>query len=141
MPLYVYQNACPTMEILTPNLTIGEAHYLPLIADEQAWIEENLAQADRMAIPQNFELTAPVYDPAAYGPQIKEQSKEYTNPQTAAFCRLLQIPNHFDATEEDREDRRRKGPPEATWGRGGRGGGRGFMRGGRGGRGRGRGSR
>lgn len=125
----------------------GQAHYAPLIAAEEEWVEQNLVQKNRMAIPENFERTAPVYDPGA-GLYPREQSKEYTNPQTVAFCDMLQIPNHFDAPEEDREERRRNAPQEdQNHGGGGRRGGSGnrgrghWGRGGGGGRysGRGRG--
>ncbi|KAG7005077.1 hypothetical protein G7Y79_00022g052980 [Physcia stellaris] len=122
----------------------GQAHYAPLIDAENEWIEQNLVQTGRMVIPENFERTAPVYDPAV-GLYPKEQSKEYTNPQTIAFCDLLQIVNHFDASEEEREERRRHAPQEDR-NQGGRGGGAGWRggrghggRGGGGGRGRGRG--
>lgn len=123
----------------------GQAHYAPLIDAENEWIEQNLVQTGRMVIPENFERTAPVYDPAV-GLYPKEQSKEYTNPQTIAFCDLLQIVNHFDASEEEREERRRHAPQEDQ-GQGGRGGGGGWKGGrghggrggGGGGRGRGRG--
>ena len=114
----------------------GQAHYAPLIAAEEEWVEQNLVQKGRMAIPENFELTAPVYNPEV-GLYPREQSKEYTNPQTVAFCDMLQIPNHFDAPEEEREERRRNAPPEdqGHGGGGGRGGGgnRGKGHGGRGG--------
>lgn len=59
-----------------------------------------------MAVPQNFELTAPVYDPRI-NIQTREQPKEYTNPQTVAFCKMLEIENFFDAPEEEREKRRK----------------------------------
>ncbi|KAL8785198.1 MAG: hypothetical protein Q9195_008731 [Heterodermia aff. obscurata] len=129
----------------------GQAYYAPRIATEEEWIEHNLVQKDRMAIPENFERTAPVYDPAV-GLYPKEQSKEYTNPQTVAFCDLLQIPNHFDSPDEEREERRRNAPQEdqdhGGGGGRGRGGNRGRGHGGRGGgggryngRGRGRGYR
>ena len=114
----------------------GQAHYAPLIAAEEEWVEQNLVQKDRMAIPENFERTAPVYDPDV-GLYPREQSKEYTNPQTVAFCDMLQIPNHFDAPEEDREERMRNAPQEDQ-DHGGGGGGR---RGGGGYRGRGHGGR
>ena len=92
-----------------------------------------------MTIPENFEITAPIYNPRI-GIGIREQPREYTNPQTVAFCETLDIENAFDATEEDREQRFRKGPrPEQDRGGAGgrdRGGGR---RGRDSGRGRGRG--
>lgn len=123
----------------------GESHYRPLIEAEEAWIEENLEKTDRMAIPENFEITAPVYDPSV-GLQPKEHPKEYTNSQTVAFCQMLGIENFFDASEEERDARRANAPPpgDGGWNSGGRGrggGGRGRV-GGRGrGRGKGRGNR
>ena len=117
----------------------GEAYYAPLIAAEEGWIEENMVQSGKMTIPKSFEKTAEVYDPRI-SIQTKEQPLEFTNPQTATFCNVLKIENFFDATEDDREERRRTGPAvvEDRCGRGGRGGSRG--RGG-GGFGRGRGGR
>ncbi|KAI4122806.1 MAG: hypothetical protein LQ338_005597 [Usnochroma carphineum] len=115
----------------------GESHYRPLIEAEEAWVEENLLGTDKMVIPEDFEITAPVYDPTV-GLHPKEHPKEYTNPQTVAFCRMLGIENFFHASEEEREARMAKGPPVA--GGGGASGGRGRGSGGRGGgRGRGRG--
>ena len=85
----------------------GESHYRPLIETEEAWVEKNLVAANEMRIPENFTITAPVYD-QAMGIDAREQPKEYTNPQTTAFCRLLHIPNPFDISEEERALRRRK---------------------------------
>ncbi|KAI4215679.1 MAG: hypothetical protein LQ349_009139, partial [Xanthoria aureola] len=42
----------------------GESHYRTLIETEEAWIEKNLVEADKMVIPENFEMTAPIYDPS-----------------------------------------------------------------------------
>lgn len=125
----------------------GEAFYTPLIAREEEWVEEHLVKQGKMAVPESFEITAPVYDGEAIGSVGGKQPREYTNPQTHAFCDMLGIPNHFDAHEEEREERRRvKGlqvqSENASGGsRGyGRGGGRGRGGGGRGGgRGQGRG--
>ncbi|KAL8693714.1 MAG: hypothetical protein Q9218_001515 [Villophora microphyllina] len=124
----------PLTSPIPPNL--GESHYLPLIQAEEAWVEENLVKTRNMAVPENFEMTAPTYDQPV-GLHPKEHPKEYTNPQTVAFCKLLNIRNFFDATEEEREERKKKAPPAGAGGErggGGRGRGRGF-----GGRGRGRG--
>lgn len=130
---------------------LGEGVYSPLIAQEEEWVEEHLVRRGKMAVPENFEITAPVYDGKAIGSVGREQPREYTNPQTKAFCEMLGIPNHFDASEEEREELRvRKGlqvqSENASGGGGGRGrgGGRGGHRcrggGGRGGgRGQGRG--
>lgn len=115
----------------------GEGFYQPLIAAEEVWVEENLETKGLMKIPENFEITAPVYD-SAVGIRTQEQSKEYTNQQTVAFCELLGIENKFLASEEEREARRLQGPKLSS-GRG-RGGGRGFRgHGGGGGRSRDRG--
>ncbi|KAF2084485.1 DBR1-domain-containing protein [Saccharata proteae CBS 121410] len=125
----------------------GNEHYQPLIEQEEAWVEENLVRSGKMAVPEDFAITAPPYDPSL-GQQVEGQPHEYSNPHTKAFCELLQIPNPFHAEEAEREARRAAGPgpEEARPGRGrggfrgnrGRGGGGGGGRG-RGGRGRGRG--
>lgn len=127
---------------ISPNK--GEAFYQPLIAAEEAWVEANFEKKGLMKIPENFEITAPIYDPAI-GIGTREQPKEYTNPQTVAFCELVGIENKFLASEEEREARRLQGPKAGemrSFGGRGRGGGRGFRGhgggGGGGGRGRGR---
>ena len=93
-----------------------------------------------MRIPENFEVTAPVYD-AEVGIDGRAQPREYTNSQTARFCEMLGIGNPFDVSEEERDRRIQNGPPRGDSSRmdGGRGGFRG--RGGGRGRGRGRGDR
>lgn len=119
----------------------GQAHYAPLIAAEEQWVQENIVNPGLLTIPENFELTAPVHDPAE-GVNSREQPHEYTNPQTEAFCTLLGIENKFHASEEEREERMRIGPKQEEGGAGGGGGGGGWGSGrGRGnGRGRGRGA-
>ena len=119
----------------------GEAHYRPLIAEEEAWVEENLVKRGRMAIPENFVPTAPFYDPAM-GIRVMEQPMEYTNPQTTQYCELVGIENKFHGSDEEREARMRNGPTpveQASGDRGGRGAGgrmdRTFNRGSGGGRG------
>ena len=124
-----------------PNL--GEAAYTPLILREEEWIEENLVTQGKMGISDNFAITAPVYDGRAIGSVGREQPKEYSNPQTNAFCEMLGIQNWFDASEEDKEEMRRaktlKNESERMNGGGGRGRGWGGGRGRGGGDGRGRG--
>lgn len=133
---------------------LGESYYLPLIEKEEKWIEEHIVKTGRLEIPDNFELTAPVFEEGM--PEIiNEGPTEYDNPQMQQFCDLLGIENKFRSTPEEREVRMRNGPPPAEEGRdggfggrgrrgkdgGGRGEGRGRGRGGGrgGGRGRGRG--
>ncbi|KAI4184301.1 MAG: hypothetical protein L6R41_004832 [Letrouitia leprolyta] len=105
----------------------GEAYYRPLIEAEEIWVEENLVQTDKMQIPENFEITAPTYDPKV-GLHPKGNPKEYTNPQTVAFCKTLGIENFFTASEEERMARKAN-----NGGRGGGHRGRGRASGARGG--------
>lgn len=125
----------------------GEAHYRPLIEQEEAWVEEHLVQPGKMEIPTKFEQTAEPQD--SPGLSTKGMPIEYTNPHTKVFCDMLQIPVPFDATPEERlarkekDDAERQEQFESSGGRGGghhrggRGRGRGIGRG----RGRGRGGR
>ncbi|KAF1830605.1 lariat debranching enzyme [Decorospora gaudefroyi] len=141
------------LQVGNPNVQVpadkGDASYRSLIEKEMTWVEENIVRAGKMTIPEDFEQTAPVYEPAI-GIHVDEAPREYTNPHTQTFCDLLQIPNVLHASEEERAQLMQNGPrPEQQrsnrgGGRGGgghRGGGRGQgHRGrGRGGRGRGRG--
>lgn len=121
----------------------GEAHYLPLIRDQQAWVDEHIVAAGKLDVPLNFAHTAPPHAPG--DPEVTgDQPVEWTNPQTTAFCEMLGVVNYWDASEEERKVRREMGPAPVEFGghRGGgfgggrgRGGGRGGF--GRGGRGRG----
>ena len=87
-------------------------------------------------MPENFEVTAPVYD-RRVKVGVREMPREYVNPQTVAFCGLVGIGNAFAASEEEREERWKAGAAGAEEGKaGGFGGGRGRGYGG-GGRGRG----
>ncbi|KAK2791993.1 hypothetical protein FQN51_001967 [Onygenales sp. PD_10] len=135
----------------------GDARYKADILAAEEWVEENIVKQDKLTIPHNFSITAPVYDPAV-PIQTRETPPEYTNPQTAQFCELVGIENKFHLSDEERQARMLAGPPPAQnrppqynrrpRGRddfGGRGGGGSQRRGGRhghgGGRGRGRGGR
>ncbi|KAF2842210.1 DBR1-domain-containing protein [Patellaria atrata CBS 101060] len=121
-----------------------EATYRSLIIEQEEWIEQNVVKSGKMVIPQNFELTAPVYDPTQV-PKVSQQPREYNNPQTKAFCELLQIKNAFDSSEEDIAARLKAGPRtehQRMNNRGGKSFGKGGSRGRQGGgghRGRGRG--
>ncbi|EHK97662.1 putative Lariat debranching enzyme [Glarea lozoyensis 74030] len=122
---------------------LGESHYRPLIEKEQEWVTENIVKAGKLEIPENFVVTAPIFQDGM--PEIvSEGPVEYNNPQMQQFCGLVGIENKFFATDEEKQERMRSGPPPAEerrdggFGRGrgrGRGGGRGRARGrGRGGR-------
>ncbi|KAL9079552.1 MAG: hypothetical protein Q9157_001549 [Trypethelium eluteriae] len=91
----------------------GQEFYRPLIAKEEAWVEENLVQTGKMSVPHNFERTAPIFDPAQ-GTRVKGQPREFSNPQTKAFCELLQIANPFHATDEEILARAEAGPRPNT---------------------------
>ncbi|EKV15790.1 RNA lariat debranching enzyme, putative [Penicillium digitatum] len=122
----------------------GYEYYQQRITEEEEWVQENVINPGLLDIPTDFVLTAPIYDPGV-SINTHEQPKEYTNPQTSAFCNLIGIENKFDMSEEERQARMEAGPrPDEPrqysqsnrGGRGGRGrGGRG--RGGRRGPGRG----
>lgn len=127
-----------------PNL--GEAVYLPMIVKERAWVQEHIVEKGKLDVPENFEHTATPHVPSS-PEKVNNQPDEYTNPQTVVFCKLLVLENLWDATAEERAQRKAAGPsPEASRSnqgnfRGGRGGNRGggFGRGQKRGRGRGRG--
>ncbi|KAI1260744.1 lariat debranching enzyme, C-terminal domain-containing protein [Xylariaceae sp. FL1019] len=117
---------------------LGEETYISLIDAERRWVDEHVVAPGRLAVPENFVITAPPHvegEPES----VNHQPEEYTNPQTAAFCNLVGVPNLWDATPEERAERKAKGPPPNAERRGGFGGGggrgRGGGRGGRGGRG------
>jgi lariat debranching enzyme len=113
----------------------GDAYYRPLIEKEMDWVSENIVKAGKMTVPEDFAQTAPVYEPTL-GIHVQESPQEYSNPHTQAFCALLQIPNPFHASDEERAEMVQNGPrPEQD--RGSRGGGRGRGGGYRGNRGRG----
>ncbi|KAK4040337.1 lariat debranching enzyme, C-terminal domain-containing protein [Parachaetomium inaequale] len=120
----------------------GEAHYLSVIEEQRAWVEENIVSQGKLDVPANFSVTAPVHRVGVDAEVVDEQPAEWTSPQTARFCEMLEVVNYWDASEEERKVRREMGPAPVEFGGGrGRGGGRGgFGRGGRG-RGGGRGGR
>ena len=119
---------------------LGEENYLPLIEAERAWVEQNIVDKGKLEVPENFVITASPHVPG--DPEsVDDQPDEYTNPQTETFCALVGVPNLWDASEAERQERKRQGPPQETMSnRGGGFGGRGRGGHGRGGgRGRGRG--
>ena len=125
-----------------PPPDLGEEAYQPMIDKERVWVEENIVWKDRLEVPHNFAVTAPPHKPGD-PPSVPWQPDEYTNPQTTAFCELVGVPDLWDATPEERRERKggadRVMAPEGHRAMGGALGGRDFRGGG--GRGRGRGGR
>lgn len=117
----------------------GSEAYLPLIQEAEQWVEQNIVAHDRLIIPDNFSITAPIYD-EKQRPRDPGMPVEHNDPQTIAFCELVGIENKFFATDEERAARQAQGPaPERPrYNQGGGRGGRGGRGGGRRGRGRGR---
>jgi lariat debranching enzyme len=137
------------LRVFEPELTLGgdsneripphrgDTYYRDRINEEEEWIEEHVVKTGKLRVPQNFTITAPVYDPKAeVAPSDKP--REYTSPQTSALCELIGIENKFDISEEERETRMARGPRpvEKSFSRGGRGGARGGRDNGFNGRGR-----
>jgi lariat debranching enzyme len=123
----------------------GEEYYRTRILEEEKWVEENIFKGCSQEVPYNFQPSAPNFDPSI-SLTTTDQPKEYTNSQTAEFCKLLEIPNPFDLSETDRQARMDAGPRPMGAGHDGRGrgGGRrggGHRGGGHRGGGRGRGGR
>jgi lariat debranching enzyme len=121
---------------------LGVAHYRALIEKEEEWVNEHIVRKGKLEIPVNFEITAPPFY-SGMPEIITEGPREYNNPQMQRYCDLVGIENKFFATDAEREDRMRNGPPptqDRGFGGKGRGRGGGGIRNGRGrGRGRGRG--
>jgi lariat debranching enzyme len=138
-----------------PPPDLGESTYLPQILAQEQWVQDNIAS---LTVPENFTITAPVYDDGQGINVDASLLREYSNPQTMAFCALLGIENPFHLDEQVRDERMRVGPRAEEVrrdgggykghrgrgggggggrGRGGRGSARGHRGGNRGGRGRG----
>ncbi|KAF2861704.1 DBR1-domain-containing protein [Piedraia hortae CBS 480.64] len=121
-----------------PNASIplqkSDEKYRELVGKQRAWVNENLSD---LRIPENFEVSAPVYDGGDWRQPEYRRVEEFPNPQTAAFCDMLKIENAYDISPEDREARLNAGPRQSSrdhGARGDRGRGRGRGRGGRRGR-------
>ena len=74
------------------------------IDKERKWVQENIVDAGKLAVPENFEIVAPVYSGTNTRPTTEEMPPEYDSPQMDAFCDLLKITNPLhSASPEDQE--------------------------------------
>ena len=71
-----------------------DAAYMNLISEAEVWVEENLVKQGKMAIPHNFEKHL-AQQPSNRSAQDSYQTTIFSNPQTAAFCEMLDIPLPF----------------------------------------------
>lgn len=95
----VFGNAEATVARAKP-----QTEYRDLIHEQEKWLGEHLAAED-LIVPENFTVTAPVYDNGNWNLPQYAIVDEYPNPQTAHFCKMLQIPDALEITEEQREAR------------------------------------
>ncbi|KAK3829388.1 MAG: DBR1-domain-containing protein [Benniella sp.] len=68
------------------------------LAVNREWVRDNITMKRGLAIPHNFQQTAPAHDPVrTMGPQEKHEAiMPFLNPQTVEFCSMLQIPNKIN---------------------------------------------
>ncbi|KAG0360915.1 lariat debranching enzyme [Gamsiella multidivaricata] len=79
-----------------PNIN-GPREFIELAVNRE-WVRNNITLKRGLAIPDNFQQTAPAHDPVrTMGPQQKTEAlRPFLNPQTAEFCSMLQIPNKIN---------------------------------------------
>jgi lariat debranching enzyme len=130
----VFRDASPSSQFPQDE---GSANYAPQIEKEAVWVEKHIQEQGRLRVPENFALTAPVFDPTG-SISLAGMPREYSNTQTREFCDLVGIQNFFHDEEEVLIQRHANLPPPSQNFSGNRGGGRGhFNRGPYRGRGRG----
>lgn len=147
-----YLHSPPTHSHSSFQSTSKQAGIAAEIRKQREWVEENIVQKGKLAVPDNFIAVAPVHE-AVPESKWSEGPEEYESPQTKMFCELVGIENGTVESGEEKARRmvrvRERLAREAAEGRGGRGGRGGWDKrgggggggGGRGGRGRGRGFR
>lgn len=107
--------------VFADDLTVGDKRqkvppaldwevYRERIIKEEAWVQENIIDKGKLDIPDNFEITAPVYDERV-PINTQDTPREYNNPQTARFCELVGIENKFYMPDAELEARAAARPP------------------------------
>lgn len=86
-----------------------QSEYESAIDQSRTWIDEHVDDAD-LAVPEEFAITAPVYDNGDWNLPEYRRVLEFPNPQTAAFCKMLDIPNPFHLSESESKQRLASGP-------------------------------
>ena len=87
----------------------SQTEYESTIDECRLWIDEHISDAD-LTVPEDFEIAAPAYDNGNWNLPQYSQVSEYPNPQTARFCKMLQMPNPFDISDAERDARLEAGP-------------------------------
>ena len=75
---------------------LGHDLYTSWIQAELEWVNERVVRAGKLAVPDNFEVTAPVQYNPREKPNGRDLPREYKSPQTATFCNLVGIVNPLD---------------------------------------------
>jgi lariat debranching enzyme len=117
----VFKDATPATQFPRDE---GSAKYAPRIKTEASWVKEHIQEPGKLKVPENFVLTAPVFDPTG-GSSVAGMPREYSNPQTREFCELAGIQNFFHDEEEVLIERQTNAPPPSRNFSDNRGGGRG----------------
>ena len=74
----------------------GSSMYAPLIEKELQWVQDHVTTPEKLKVPHNFRIVAPVQKDPGWAPPPGTQTQHYDSPQTRAFCELLQITNPLD---------------------------------------------
>lgn len=108
-----YLQISPTTNQFIPELPQDPVIVQSLIDKERKWVSENVK--DLTIYPEAFTRTAPAIGKEKGPSEWKDvgQPPEYNNPQTAAFCQMLQIPNKIFSTDEEKAARMSKFRPGA----------------------------
>lgn len=80
------------------------AEYRQLIEEQWKWIEDHVDDT-ALRVPELCSSTAPVYDGGNWNLPQYRLVEEHPNTQTAHFCKMLEIPNPFAISNEEKAAR------------------------------------